>query len=428
MHIKFLHHGTGDPHGAATYLLSECDHRGVLRPEVKVLRGNPTLLASLASSLRTVHRYTSAVIAWSPEDQPTPGEVNEVLDDFERLAFAGLEPDQYCHSVVSHGSHVHIIVARVDLRSGRSMNIAPPPWRGHFDHLRDHWNHKVGWARPDDPSRARLVRLDAASSRKLGQSMLEVERVSERTGFSVADLLHTIGVEPWPKKVIADRLLNLVCEGQVKNRQDVLAALVEYGSVHRKGKDYISIRLAEDEKPVRFKGAIFHQDFEASAVLIRASSPSLSGRSEPNLMAAEAAKREMGNAISARAAYNRSRFPAPKPRPTSARNPIERDDQEQLIQSTIEVQQNERDRNAVVKKAERVFRRARTSMAGLVRVCLKAVGDFESAECAIAAAQRAISAAQRLFLETERACRRVDKAIAAVKSDDLKLPAIRRKF
>ena len=94
MHLKFLHHGTGDPRKAVSYLLSDKDYNGVVRPEVRVLRGNPFQLESLVASLRTVHRYTSAVIAWAPGDQPTTSEVNEVLDDFERLAFAGLEPDQ----------------------------------------------------------------------------------------------------------------------------------------------------------------------------------------------------------------------------------------------------------------------------------------------------------------------------------------------
>ena len=36
MHIRFLSHGTGDPHGARAYLLQKLDHNGSLRPEVRV--------------------------------------------------------------------------------------------------------------------------------------------------------------------------------------------------------------------------------------------------------------------------------------------------------------------------------------------------------------------------------------------------------
>ncbi|WP_223934121.1 hypothetical protein, partial [Aeromonas caviae] len=34
-------------------------------------------------------RYTSAVISWATEEAPTEDEINAVLDDFEKLAFAG---------------------------------------------------------------------------------------------------------------------------------------------------------------------------------------------------------------------------------------------------------------------------------------------------------------------------------------------------
>ena len=93
MHIKFLAHGTGNPQRALVYLMAKHDHNGVPRPEVRVLRGNPKLVADLAESLSFVHRYTSGVISWHAEDDPSEEEVQAVLDDFERVAFAGMEPD-----------------------------------------------------------------------------------------------------------------------------------------------------------------------------------------------------------------------------------------------------------------------------------------------------------------------------------------------
>ena len=415
MHLKFLHHGTGDPRKAVSYLLSDKDYNGVVRPEVRVLRGNPFQLESLVASLRTVHRYTSAVIAWAPGDQPTTSEVHEVLDDFERLAFAGLEPDQYCHTVVSHGSHVHILVARVDLRSGKAMNIAPPAWRGHFDHLRDHWNHRMGWARPDDPIRARLIQLDAASSRNLVQAMLEVERLSEETGFSVVDLLHNIGVEPGPKAVIADRLLGLVCEGQIKNREDVLAALAPYGTIHRSGKDYVSIKMASAERPIRFRGAIFHQDFDGAAVLRRGAMPIFGGISAPDLVAAGAAKRKMDAAIFARAAYCKRRFPPPKPSPS--RMVIEREDEDSPVQPPPLEQEDERNRNAFVAKAVRAVRAAQRAVQSFVRTCDEAVRHLGFTERALASAQRAGLEAARRGVDVESASSGVDNMTVATGAD-----------
>ena len=52
---------------------------------------------------------------------------------------------------------MHVLAARVDLETGKSLNIAAPGWQKTFDALRDWQNHENGWSRPDDPERARDV-------------------------------------------------------------------------------------------------------------------------------------------------------------------------------------------------------------------------------------------------------------------------------
>ena len=52
---------------------------------------------------------------------------------------------------------MHILAARVDLETGKSLNIAAPGWQKTFDALRDWQNHENGWSRPDDSERARDV-------------------------------------------------------------------------------------------------------------------------------------------------------------------------------------------------------------------------------------------------------------------------------
>ena len=162
MHIKFLKHGTGSARKAAAYVLAEKDHQGIERAGVEVLRGDPRTVAEVADSLPFAHRYRSGVIAWAPEDAPTSEQIEQTLNEFEELAFAGLEPDRYSWAAVKHtehsGSvHIHILAARVDLLTGKAMNIAPPGWQKDFDSLRDALNYERGWARPDDPARSRLT-------------------------------------------------------------------------------------------------------------------------------------------------------------------------------------------------------------------------------------------------------------------------------
>ncbi|WP_420636164.1 relaxase/mobilization nuclease domain-containing protein [Candidatus Palauibacter sp.] len=161
MLVKFLARGTGSARDAADYLLGERDTAGKPREGVEVLRGDPNEVAAVADSLDFEHRYTSGVIAWAPEDEPTDAEIETVLDAFEDTAWAGLEPDRYAWAAVLHrerggGAHVHILAPRCDLETGRSLNIAPPGWEKTFGPLRDAFNHEHGWARPDDPARARV--------------------------------------------------------------------------------------------------------------------------------------------------------------------------------------------------------------------------------------------------------------------------------
>ena len=173
MMIKFLARGTGSAKAAADYLTRERFPEQDQNPgqdqdqernpeEVKVLRGHPHQVAEVADSLEFEHKYTSGVIAWAPEDNPSDAQIGRVVDEFEKTAWAGLEPDRYAWAAVQHreagkGVHVHILAARCDLATGKSLNIAAPGWQKTFDALRDWQNHENGWSRPDDPERARDV-------------------------------------------------------------------------------------------------------------------------------------------------------------------------------------------------------------------------------------------------------------------------------
>ena len=156
MHISFAARGTGSARAAADYLVGERDSAGRVRPGIEVLRGNPDHVAALADSLEFERKYTSGVIAWAPEDRPTDAQIGAVLDEFEKTAWAGLEPDRYAWTAVLHredgdGVHVHVLTARCDLETGRSLNIAPPGWEKTFDALRDAFNHQHGWSPPRRP-------------------------------------------------------------------------------------------------------------------------------------------------------------------------------------------------------------------------------------------------------------------------------------
>ena len=250
MHVKFIARGTGSAAAAVDYLLGERDAAGELREGVDVLRGDPEMVAAVADTLEFEHKYTAGVIAWAPEDQPTDAQIESVLDKFEQTAWAGLEPDRYSWTAVEHrerggGVHVHVLAARCDLETGRSLNIAPPGWQQTFDPLRDGFNHEHGWSRPDDPARARTQQPGHRAY---------VEAATLRTGLE-----H----EAEPRELIRDYLVQRVENGAVQNRADVVSALAEAGlDVPRQGDSYVTAREPDSGKRWRLKGALYEHDFE----------------------------------------------------------------------------------------------------------------------------------------------------------------------
>ena len=250
MHVKFIARGTGSARAAAKYLLGERDAAGNVRDGIEVRRGDPDRVAAVADALAFEHKYTSGVIAWAPEDRPTDAQIEAVLDRFEKTAWAGLEPDRYAWTAVEHrerggGVHVHVLAARCDLETGKSLNIAPPGWQKTFGPLRDAFNHEHGWSRPDDPARART------------------QQPGHRAYSDAANLRAGLAVEADPRELIRDYLVQRVEHGVVRSRADVVAALNEAGlETPRQGKSYVTAHDPESGKRWRLKGALYEYDFD----------------------------------------------------------------------------------------------------------------------------------------------------------------------
>ena len=265
MLVKFLAHGTVS--AAANYLTRELDSHGEVRDDVAVLRGDPDLVAAVADSLEFDHKYTSGVIAWAPEDQPSDQAIDRVLDQFEKTAWAGLEPDRYAWAAVRHreadgGVHVHVLAARCDLETGKSLNIAPPGWEQTYGPLVEACNLDHGWSRPDDPARARN------------------QQPGHRAYIEAAELRAGIAHEDDPRELIRDYLMQRVEHGKVQDRAGVVAALQELGlDVPRQGDHYVTVRDPETEKRWRLKGTLYEHDFQRER--LERSNPAQDGDRRP---------------------------------------------------------------------------------------------------------------------------------------------------
>ena len=395
MHIKFLPHGTGNAQKAVTYLLASHDHNGAPRPEVRVLRGNPKLVAELAESLSFVHRYTSGMINWHVDDDPSEDEMQEVLDDFERVAFAGMEHDQYSYAAISHGGHVHVFAARVELRTGLSHNMAPPGRQKAFDNLRNYWNYTKGWARPDDPNRARQVQ----PGRMIQANLAAIKRVE------ADELLNAFEAEPdfhWReqrKAAVVAWIRGRFLAGAINSREDVIASLAQVGTVNRVGKDYLSVRLLDDDKPIRLKGTMFDERFDADAIRAAEMTPAHVvglGRAAPDQEAAATSKAELEEAIKRRTIYNDGRYKLPSPAPVSvavsreaALAPVK------TVPSTLE-KNDERIGNSVIEEAFRAFEVSRKAIRSLMLACRVAVRQIAALDRASELFERATQVFERV--------------------------------
>ena len=251
MYIKFLAHGKGDPSKASSYLIDEVDHLNRPRPDIQVLRGDPQTFTALAQSIQNDWIYTSGVIAWSKSDNPTDAEVSEVLDEFEKHAFAGLQPNQYHFTAVLHeeddgSKHVHFLVPRIELETGKALNIAPPGHEKYFDPLRDYFNYSKGWSRPDDPTLQRDTQTP--------------DHVHFQDKSAVRAGLKTKAVKDI-REIVGSYIEQRVEHGFIRDRKDVLDAVSELGTVTRTSDQFISLKIDGADKAIRLKGAFYESKF-----------------------------------------------------------------------------------------------------------------------------------------------------------------------
>jgi hypothetical protein len=186
---------------------------------------------------------------------------------------------------------LHFVVPRVDLGTGKSLNIAPPtPASRHlFDTLREGINRRYGFADPSDPECAQAVSVPAyvaklaAQAKRLGQS-------------AKADIRQTI----------TERLEEKALKGAIKNRADVVNSLKEQGfTISRAGINYLTIVRPDTGERVRLKGNIFREHFSP-----RDLDPAPARRDPAQLLALD---RRLASLVEQRADYHRARYGVMEP-------------------------------------------------------------------------------------------------------------------
>ena len=304
MLIKFFPNGKGAGAGPVGYLVAERvlaydGNRDLIRdadgqpktvkrtPLPEVLRGNPERTEALIDASRHQWTYRAGVISFADSDAPNEDQQAEVMDEFERLAFAGLDPEQYEVLWVRHRHEgrveLHFCTPRLELTTGRSLNIAPPGYQDAFDSLRDVMNQRHGWADPMDVERAQDVR----------------DTIEAPTRAQGRDELHT-----W----IQDQ----IDMGLITDRASMVDALTEAGfDLPRTGKAYITARDPDTGERWRLKGEIFHEDWQADPAEREAeyrARRDQAGARRLDLIPAQELQDRFEEHCGRRAAYHRERY------------------------------------------------------------------------------------------------------------------------
>jgi hypothetical protein len=180
------------------------------------------------------------------EDAPTEPEQQAIIDSFEEYAFAGINQDSYNTLWVRHTHtgndrvELHFVTPKVELDTGKSLNIAPPGWHGYFKPWQTYWNIKEDWARPDDLNRLRIYQPGY-------QALINAER--QRAGLVAS---------PDPKKQLTEYITKRIEAGLVTNRDDIISSFAEIGlEIPRQGKNYITVVDPETNNRYRLKGGIY---------------------------------------------------------------------------------------------------------------------------------------------------------------------------
>jgi len=305
MLIKFFRNGKGAGAGPVGYLVADKvlaydDNRDLIRdadgqpisatrePLPEVLRGNPDRTEALIDASRHQWTYRAGVISFAATDAPTEEQQAEVMDHFERLAFAGLDPTQYEVLWVRHTHEdrveLHFCTPRLELTSGRSLNIAPPGYQNAFDSLRDVMNQRHGWADPMELERTQEVR----------------DTIETSTRAQGRDELHA-----W--------LQDQISVGYITDRASMLDALTDAGfDIPRTGEAYLTALDPDTGERWRLKGEIFHEDWQADTAereAERGAGHDPAGLRRLDGIAIGELQDRFEQHCDQRAAYNRDRYP-----------------------------------------------------------------------------------------------------------------------
>jgi len=228
--------------GARATLLYLLNQR-VAEGTAKLLRGDQEITQALISQAEKKQKWSWSSGVLSFEELIEDGQtIEEIMDDFERTFFAGLDKDQYDILWVMHTdkgrTELHYVAPRMELSTGLSYN--PYFVKRDFakkDLFQEHINLKYGLSSYKD-------------SREVTPRPPRWRETAKKKDI---------------RQAFDEALLPLVTEGIITSREELIYQLEEWGfELNRAGKEYISV-TDKNGKNHRLKGHIYAESFTSWA-------------------------------------------------------------------------------------------------------------------------------------------------------------------
>lgn len=242
MILSFSRHGIGGGAGPVRYISSEVKWDKTTRPRApELVEGNCNYTEKLIDSLSRKYKYTSLTINFTAGEYSKELE-KKLIEEFKKAAFIGIDKDDYDCLIYRHldtaNPHLHVIIPRVHLSTGRDLNIAPPGSQATF------WN---AWSN--------------ATREKLGLNQIESKGLDKKP-FGKNELLAINKNNNMPLlqyKVSIDKVIRQNIEnGLLNNREDVIEFLKANGFTVARVTDS-SISIATETKNIRLEGPIYER-------------------------------------------------------------------------------------------------------------------------------------------------------------------------
>lgn len=239
-----------------SYLLSMKDYKGNVRSvKPEVLMGDEFNIRESIKNNPRKGKYTSGVIAFADDENPSTEEINYVCQKFLDTFLPGEAQDRVPYLLVAHRDkgnlEIHYVVAKEWIKDNgvtRSFNMDPP--RAY--------------------SRLKQQYFQSVMNQDLGYSQINPNpfyiafSAIDKADKYLQDKISRIDY----KQTLRDKITTNILNGKIKNRDDLIAEFRSKNvELTRIGFDYISIKPAGSQKAIKLKGPAFHQDADYSLLI-----------------------------------------------------------------------------------------------------------------------------------------------------------------